>query len=227
MQARAIFEAAVRCPKTQMCRSAEYSPSVRPVTTCCASHRRRRRRGVSGNRHGSAVPRGRDDRTAACRLACRWDRERAEFFFGTNDLTQTTFGLSRDDTAGLLKEYERRGIFETDPFVSIDIDGVGELVKLAERGRETRLGSLGICGEHGIIQHRSISAQMSVSTMFRVPPQGADCAPGCHRGAEIERLEKESFSLFPFAVEAAARRSGSALRLDPVCFLGCDANTLH
>ena len=78
--------------------------------------------------------------------------EGAEFFsFGTNDLTQTTFGLSRDDTAGLLKEYERRGIFETDPFVSIDVDGVGELVKLAaERGRETRPGvKLGICGEHG------------------------------------------------------------------------------
>ena len=78
--------------------------------------------------------------------------EGAEFFsFGTNDLTQTTFGLSRDDTAGLLKEYEQRGIFETDPFVSIDIDGVGELVKLgAERGRETRPGiKLGICGEHG------------------------------------------------------------------------------
>ena len=78
--------------------------------------------------------------------------EGAEFFsFGTNDLTQTTFGLSRDDTAGLLKEYERRGIFETDPFVSIDVDGVGELVKLAaERGRETRPKvKLGICGEHG------------------------------------------------------------------------------
>ena len=78
--------------------------------------------------------------------------ECAEFFsFGTNDLTQTTFGLSRDDTAGLLKEYERRGIFETDPFVSIDVDGVGELVKLAaERGRETRPRvKLGICGEHG------------------------------------------------------------------------------
>ena len=78
--------------------------------------------------------------------------EGAEFFsFGTNDLTQTTFGLSRDDTAGLLKEYEQRGIFEIDPFVSIDVEGVGELVKLgAERGRETRPGiKLGICGEHG------------------------------------------------------------------------------
>ncbi|MEE2997852.1 MAG: pyruvate, phosphate dikinase [Pseudomonadota bacterium] len=78
--------------------------------------------------------------------------EGAEFFsFGTNDLTQTTFGLSRDDTAGLLKEYERRGIFGIDPFVSIDVDGVGELLKLGvERGRETRPGiKLGICGEHG------------------------------------------------------------------------------
>ncbi|MEX2455059.1 MAG: pyruvate, phosphate dikinase [Rhodospirillaceae bacterium] len=76
----------------------------------------------------------------------------AEFFsFGTNDLTQTTFGLSRDDTAGLLKEYARRGIFEKDPFVSIDEDGVGELVRIAvERGRATRPGiKLGICGEHG------------------------------------------------------------------------------
>ena len=78
--------------------------------------------------------------------------EGAEFFsFGTNDLTQTTFGLSRDDTAGLLKEYHRRGIFETDPFVSIDRDGVGELVEIGvERGRATRPGiKLGICGEHG------------------------------------------------------------------------------
>tara|TARA_R110000868_G_scaffold1844_11_gene14626 strand:+ start:5555 stop:8227 length:2673 start_codon:yes stop_codon:yes gene_type:complete len=78
--------------------------------------------------------------------------EGAEFFsFGTNDLTQTAFGLSRDDTAGLLKEYARRGIFETDPFVSIDVDGVGELIKIGvERGRATRPGiKLGICGEHG------------------------------------------------------------------------------
>ena len=78
--------------------------------------------------------------------------EGAEFFsFGTNDLTQTTFGLSRDDTATLLKEYTRRGIFETDPFVTLDVDGVGELIQIAaERGRATRPGiKLGICGEHG------------------------------------------------------------------------------
>ncbi len=78
--------------------------------------------------------------------------ETAEFFsFGTNDLTQTTFGISRDDASGFLSEYERHGIVETDPFVSIDIDGVGELVSIAaERGRATRNDvKLGICGEHG------------------------------------------------------------------------------
>jgi pyruvate,orthophosphate dikinase len=78
--------------------------------------------------------------------------EAAEFFsFGTNDLTQTTFGISRDDAAGFLSDYEHQGIVEVDPFVSIDIDGVGELVTIAsERGRATRSDiKLGICGEHG------------------------------------------------------------------------------
>jgi pyruvate,orthophosphate dikinase len=76
----------------------------------------------------------------------------AEFFsFGTNDLTQTTFGLSRDDSGTFLADYLTQGIFETDPFVSLDTEGVGELVKIAaERGRKTRPGlKLGICGEHG------------------------------------------------------------------------------
>jgi pyruvate,orthophosphate dikinase len=76
----------------------------------------------------------------------------AEFFsFGTNDLTQTTFGISRDDAAHFLDDYLRAGIFEKDPFVSLDIDGVGELVSIAaERGRATRSAiKLGICGEHG------------------------------------------------------------------------------
>jgi pyruvate,orthophosphate dikinase len=78
--------------------------------------------------------------------------ETAEFFsFGTNDLTQTTFGISRDDAAGFLSEYERQGIIDVDPFVSIDVDGVGELVSIAvERGRQTNTDiKLGICGEHG------------------------------------------------------------------------------
>jgi pyruvate, orthophosphate dikinase len=78
--------------------------------------------------------------------------ESAEFFsFGTNDLTQTTIGISRDDAAAFLGTYVQKGIFPSDPFVSIDQEGVGELVKLAiERGRAARPGlKLGICGEHG------------------------------------------------------------------------------
>ncbi|WP_411820784.1 pyruvate, phosphate dikinase [Hyphococcus formosus] len=76
----------------------------------------------------------------------------AEFFsFGTNDLTQTTFGLSRDDSASFLPDYMRQGIFERDPFVTLDPDGVGALVEIAaEKGRNTRPDiKLGICGEHG------------------------------------------------------------------------------
>jgi pyruvate,orthophosphate dikinase len=78
--------------------------------------------------------------------------ETAEFFsFGTNDLTQTVFGLSRDDAASFVGTYQRLGIFEHDPFVTLDVTGVGELVRIgAERGRATRPGlKLGICGEHG------------------------------------------------------------------------------
>ncbi|PSJ62475.1 pyruvate, phosphate dikinase [Kumtagia ephedrae] len=78
--------------------------------------------------------------------------ETAEFFsFGTNDLTQTTFGISRDDAAPFLETYRQKGIIDQDPFVSIDVDGVGELVAMAaEKGRSTRPGiKLGICGEHG------------------------------------------------------------------------------
>jgi len=78
--------------------------------------------------------------------------ETAEFFsFGTNDLTQTTFGISRDDAASFLSTYMQKGIFQRDPFISIDPDGVGELIRIAvERGRKTRPGmKMGICGEHG------------------------------------------------------------------------------
>ena len=78
--------------------------------------------------------------------------ETAEFFsFGTNDLTQTTFGLSRDDSASFLEKYRQKDILEHDPFASLDTEGVGELIEIArERGRRTRNGlKLGICGEHG------------------------------------------------------------------------------
>ncbi len=78
--------------------------------------------------------------------------ETAQFFsFGTNDLTQTTLGVSRDDAGMFLNDYLSKGVIARDPFVSLDIDGVGELVRIAaERGRATRPKlKLGICGEHG------------------------------------------------------------------------------
>ncbi|GIX18422.1 pyruvate, phosphate dikinase [Erythrobacter cryptus] len=78
--------------------------------------------------------------------------EEAQFFsFGTNDLTQTTLGVSRDDAARFLSVYVDKGIFPRDPFVSLDVEGVGQLVELAAaRGRKTRPDiKLGICGEHG------------------------------------------------------------------------------
>jgi pyruvate,orthophosphate dikinase len=75
----------------------------------------------------------------------------AFFSFGTNDLTQTTLGVSRDDASRFLTTYVDKGIYPQDPFVSLDVEGVGELISLAvERGRATRPDiKLGICGEHG------------------------------------------------------------------------------
>jgi pyruvate,orthophosphate dikinase len=75
----------------------------------------------------------------------------AFFSFGTNDLTQTAFGISRDDAASFLGIYTSKGILPADPFVTLDREGVGELIRIAaERGRATRRNlKLGICGEHG------------------------------------------------------------------------------
>ena len=76
----------------------------------------------------------------------------ADFFsFGTNDLTQTTFGISRDDSGKFLNDYINNKIFEIDPFISLDQNGVGELIKIASsRGRQANKKiKLGICGEHG------------------------------------------------------------------------------
>jgi len=78
--------------------------------------------------------------------------EEAEFFsFGTNDLTQTTMGISRDDAGKFLGAYVEAAILPRDPFTSLDTEGVGELVAIAcERGRKTRANlELGVCGEHG------------------------------------------------------------------------------
>jgi pyruvate,orthophosphate dikinase len=101
----------------------------------------------------------------------------ADFFsFGTNDLTQTTFGISRDDAARFIGEYTAKGVFKTDPFISLDIEGVGELVRIGtERGRQARPGlKTGICGEHGgdpasIAFCESIHLDYVSCSPFRVP----------------------------------------------------------
>ena len=101
----------------------------------------------------------------------------ADFFsFGTNDLTQTTFGISRDDAARFIGEYTSKGIFKTDPFISLDTEGVGELVRIGtERGRSVKPGlKTGICGEHGgdpasIIFCEGINLDYVSCSPFRVP----------------------------------------------------------
>ena len=100
----------------------------------------------------------------------------AFFSFGTNDLTQTTLGVSRDDAGRFLGAYVEQGIYAADPFVSLDVDGVGELVKIAaERGRATRPDiKLGICGEHGgdpasIAFCESVGLDYVSASPYRVP----------------------------------------------------------
>jgi pyruvate,orthophosphate dikinase len=101
----------------------------------------------------------------------------ADFFsFGTNDLTQTALGISRDDAAGFLADYARRGVLDFDPFATLDRDGVGRLVEMGtQRGRATKPGlDVGICGEHGgdpasiAFCHRAGLDSVSCSP-FRVP----------------------------------------------------------
>jgi pyruvate,orthophosphate dikinase len=110
-------------------------------------------------------------------LMAREIAQTAEFFsFGTNDLTQTTFGISRDDAASFLGSYMARGILAADPFVSLDREGVGELVRIGvERGRAARPNlKVGICGEHGgdpssiAFCHQAALDYVSCSP-FRVP----------------------------------------------------------
>ncbi len=116
--------------------------------------------------------------------------ESAEFFsFGTNDLTQTTLGISRDDAASFLGVYTQKGVMATDPFVTIDQEGVGELVKLAiERGRAVKPSlKVGICGEHGgdpasvIFFHKAGLNYVSCSP-YRVPIARLAAAPAAIGG---------------------------------------------
>ncbi len=119
--------------------------------------------------------------------------ESAEFFsFGTNDLTQTTFGISRDDAASFLGTYQTKGILEQDPFVSLDPEGVGELIKIGvERGRSTRPDiKLGICGEHGgdpssITFCESVDLDYVSCSPYRVPIARLAAAQAALRKASV------------------------------------------
>jgi len=109
-------------------------------------------------------------------LAGKSANEACFFSFGTNDLTQTTLGVSRDDAGHFLSAYVEQGIYPRDPFVSLDIEGVGQLVLLAaERGRATRPDlKLGICGEHGgdpasIAFCESVGLDYVSASPYRVP----------------------------------------------------------
>ena len=119
----------------------------------------------------------------------------AEFFsFGTNDLTQTTFGISRDDSGRFLGAYLEKGIFEKDPFVSLDQEGVGDLIRLAaERGRAARPNvKLGICGEHGgdpasIEFCEKVGLDYVSCSPFRVPIARLAAAQAAVGGIEKDR----------------------------------------
>jgi len=129
--------------------------------------------------------------------------ETAEFFsFGTNDLTQTTFGISRDDAALFLNTYVEKGVFAGDPFVSIDQSGVGELVKIGtERGRAVRPKlKIGICGEHG-------GDPASVSFCDEVGLDYVSCSPF---RVPIARLAAAQAALKAGSTKAARKKTRSA-----------------
>ncbi len=121
----------------------------------------------------------------------------AEFFgFGTNDLTQTTLGMSRDDTGAILDEYRARGVYVADPFASIDVEGVGVLVKMAcEKARSTNPNIwLGVCGEHGgdpasIDFFQTCGMNYVSCSPYRVPVARLAAAQAAvrHKGEKIEK----------------------------------------
>jgi len=181
MQARAIFEAAVRTYR----RGIEVRPEIMVPLVADVTEFRHQREIIEGAASqimgvmGETVPYLIGTMIELPRAALTADEIAAEadfFSFGTNDLTQTTFGLSRDDAGRFLPQYVERGLFADDPFQVLDTKGVGKLVKWAVRdGREVKPQlKVGICGEHGgeprsvAFCHRAGLDYVSCSP-FRVP----------------------------------------------------------
>jgi pyruvate,orthophosphate dikinase len=156
MQARAIIEAAVAVEKEGIKTHAEVMipliATVKEMTNQGAIVRRVAEEVFKEKgRHVHYLVGTMIELPRACLVADEIAKEAEFFSFGTNDLTQTTFGFSRDDVNKVLPTYLAEGILKQDPFAAIDQVGVGELVKIGiERGRKTRPGlEVGICGEHG------------------------------------------------------------------------------
>ncbi len=156
MQARAIFEAAVKASR----RGIEVLPEIMVPLVSDVSELRNQRAVIESAAEqvmgamGEHIPYMIGTMIELPRAALTADEiaTAADFFsFGTNDLTQTTFGLSRDDAGRFLPQYLAQGVLHEDPFQVLDVKGVGKLIKWAVRdGRETRPGlKVGICGEHG------------------------------------------------------------------------------
>ena len=177
MQARAIFEAAVAVSK----QGVKVFPEVMiPLT---ATLKEMANQAAIVNRVADEVFKEKEHKVdylvgtmielpRAALVAGEIAKEAQFFSFGTNDLTQTTFGFSRDDVNKILPTYLDEGILRQDPFAALDQEGVGELVKIAtERGRKTRPGlKLGICGEHG-------GEPSSVEFCHRVGLTYVSCSP--------------------------------------------------
>jgi pyruvate,orthophosphate dikinase len=177
MQARAIFEAAVDCTK----KGIKVLPEV--MIPLVATLKEMANQGAIVRRVAEEVFKERGTKIdymvgtmielpRAALVADEIAKEAEFFSFGTNDLTQTTFGFSRDDVNKVLPTYLEQGILKQDPFAALDQDGVGQLVKMAtERGRKTRSNlKVGICGEHG-------GEPSSVEFCYRTGLNYVSCSP--------------------------------------------------
>jgi pyruvate,orthophosphate dikinase len=177
MQARAIFEAAVDCTK----KGIKVLPEV--MIPLVATLKEMANQGAIVRRVAEEVFKEKGTKIdymvgtmielpRAALVADEIAKEAEFFSFGTNDLTQTTFGFSRDDINKVLPTYLEQGILKQDPFAALDQDGVGQLVKMAtERGRKTRSNlKVGICGEHG-------GEPSSVEFCYRTGLNYVSCSP--------------------------------------------------